>query len=119
AEDALAEETAWLGLEGPVVDGFRILDLAAGPFADAIGRCDGDGNGVKRVLPVKSEKLTRFAGGGFDAAHDGDFRCRLLEVGRTGELHARGSGAEGAAEGVRMRPDVEAERLHLLHQDVE
>jgi hypothetical protein len=37
-EDALAEQAAFFGLERAVVDGFRILDLALGPGADASGR---------------------------------------------------------------------------------
>jgi hypothetical protein len=34
AEDALAEEAVLLGLEGAVVDGLGLLDLAGGPGAD-------------------------------------------------------------------------------------
>src|SRR5699024_12382127 len=37
AEDALAEQAVHLGLEGAVVDGLRLLDLAVGPAADVIG----------------------------------------------------------------------------------
>ena len=41
-EDALAKETALLGLEGPVIDGLRILDLPLAPAADGLGVGDGD-----------------------------------------------------------------------------
>ena len=43
-EDLLAEETVTLGLVGPVVDRFRLQDLAAGPFGDVLRRGEGDGN---------------------------------------------------------------------------
>jgi hypothetical protein len=46
-EDLLAEKTARLGLEGAVVDRLRILDLALRPFADGLGRCDGDGHAIE------------------------------------------------------------------------
>src|SRR4029079_14666863 len=35
-EDLLAEETVTLGLERPVVDGLRLLDLAVAPRADVV-----------------------------------------------------------------------------------
>ncbi len=41
-EDALAEQTVLLGLERPVVDGLRLLDLAVGPGPDLIGRRQAD-----------------------------------------------------------------------------
>ena len=46
-EDPLAEETALFGLEGPVVDGFRVLHLALGPGSDDFRGSDGDGDLVK------------------------------------------------------------------------
>ncbi len=64
AEDLLAEETAWLGLEGAVVDGLRVLDLALGPFADGIGRGDRDGNAVERILFQADGGASLFAGDG-------------------------------------------------------
>src|SRR5690606_12695461 len=43
-KDALAEQAAELGLEGPIVDGLGPLDLAVGALADFLGiedpRCD-------------------------------------------------------------------------------
>src|SRR5690606_14913896 len=36
-EDLLAEEPVLLRLEGAVVDGLRLLDLAVGPRADRVG----------------------------------------------------------------------------------
>ena len=44
SEDPLAEEAAFFGLEGPVVDGFRVLHLALGPGSDDFRRCDDDGD---------------------------------------------------------------------------
>src|SRR5439155_14347148 len=43
-EDALVEEAVLLGLEGPVVDGFRLRDLARGALADLVrsGQRDAD-----------------------------------------------------------------------------
>ncbi len=41
-EDLLAEESVLLGLQGAVVDGLRLLDLAVGPHADAVRRCEPD-----------------------------------------------------------------------------
>ena len=37
AEDLLAEQTVLLRLEGTVIDGFRLLDLAIAPAADVVG----------------------------------------------------------------------------------
>jgi len=37
AEDLLAEQTVLLGLEGAVVDGFGLLDLAERPTTDVVG----------------------------------------------------------------------------------
>src|SRR5262249_26767897 len=42
AEDARAEQAVALRLEGPVVDGLRLLDLAEGPGPDALRACDRD-----------------------------------------------------------------------------
>src|SRR5215470_16110788 len=41
-EDAGAEQAVALRLEGPVVDGLRLLDLAERPGADALRARDGD-----------------------------------------------------------------------------
>src|SRR5579859_2465422 len=41
-EDAGAEQAVALGLEGTIVDGFGLLDLAERPGADALGTGDGD-----------------------------------------------------------------------------
>ena len=42
AEDGGAEQAVALGLEGAVVDGLRLLDLAVGPRADQVGRSQRD-----------------------------------------------------------------------------
>src|SRR6201994_1228865 len=39
-EDARAEQAVTLGLEGTVVDGLRLLDLAVGPGQNLLGRRD-------------------------------------------------------------------------------
>jgi hypothetical protein len=44
SEDPLAEETAFFGLEGPVVDGFRVFHLALGPRANDFRGGHGDGD---------------------------------------------------------------------------
>src|SRR5262249_42606582 len=41
-EDACAEQAVALRLEGPVVDGLRLLDLAVGPGQNLLGRRDRD-----------------------------------------------------------------------------
>src|SRR5690606_13275201 len=58
AEDARAEQTVALRLEGPVVDGFRLLDLAVGPRADAFGAGDRDADLVEVLrLPHRAENV--------------------------------------------------------------
>ena len=47
AEDLLAEQAVLLGLEGAVVDGLGLLDLAARPAADAVGRGERDLDSVE------------------------------------------------------------------------
>src|SRR5699024_1237811 len=49
AEDALAEQAVHLGLQGAVVDGLRLLDLAVGPAADVIGGREADAQLVEGV----------------------------------------------------------------------
>ena len=46
-EDAGAEQAVALGLEGPVVDGFGLFDLAEGPAENALGACQRDLDLVK------------------------------------------------------------------------
>ena len=48
-EDLLAEEAVLLRLEGAVVDGFRLLDLAVGPRADVVSRGKTDTQLVEEV----------------------------------------------------------------------
>src|SRR5690606_19426860 len=49
AEDLLAEEPVLLGLEGPLVDGLRLLDLAVGPRADRVGRGQPDPELIEEI----------------------------------------------------------------------
>src|SRR5262249_48913444 len=46
-EDARAEQAVALGLEGAIVDGLRLLDLAVAPGADALGAGDRDADLVE------------------------------------------------------------------------
>src|SRR5579875_1267898 len=48
-EDARAEQAVALGLEGAVVDGFGLLDLAERPGADALGARDRDANLIEAL----------------------------------------------------------------------
>ena len=48
-EDLLAEESVLLGLEGAVVDGLGLLDLAVGPLADVVGGGQTDPQLVEEV----------------------------------------------------------------------
>ena len=48
-EDAGAEQAITLRLEGPVVDGFRLLDFAEGPAANALGRGNRNLDAVKNL----------------------------------------------------------------------
>ena len=45
AKDTLAEEAADLGLQGAVVDGLGLLNLAVRPLADHFRRCQTDFDG--------------------------------------------------------------------------
>src|SRR5262249_41248623 len=51
AEDAGAEQPVPLRLEGAVVDGLRLLDLAEGPRPDALRAGDGDADLVEALRP--------------------------------------------------------------------
>src|SRR5690606_30209469 len=48
-ENPLAEQTVPLGLEGAVVDGFRLFDLTAGPGPNLLGRGEPDAYPVEVV----------------------------------------------------------------------
>ncbi|CVM13904.1 Uncharacterised protein [Streptococcus pneumoniae] len=50
AEDLLAEESVLLRLQGAVVDGLRLLDLAVGPAADVLRRGQADAHQAERVV---------------------------------------------------------------------
>ena len=47
AEDALAEQAVALGLQGSIVDGFRLYDLAVRPLADLLRRCEANADGIQ------------------------------------------------------------------------
>src|SRR4029077_3735440 len=48
-EDLLAEEPVLLRLEGAVVDGLRLLDLAVGPLTDVVGGGQADTQLVEEI----------------------------------------------------------------------
>ena len=50
AEDLGAEQAVALGLEGAVVDGFRLLDFAERPRADLLGRGHADADGIEMLV---------------------------------------------------------------------
>jgi hypothetical protein len=62
AEDALAEQAALFGLEGPVVDGLRVLHLSVAPLPDGFRGGQGDGDGIEPRAGVQTEDR-----GGHDA----------------------------------------------------
>src|SRR2546430_11236117 len=49
-EDLGAEQAVALGLEGPVVDGLRLLDFAVGPRTDLLGRSEPDLDRVELLV---------------------------------------------------------------------
>ncbi|MPL98794.1 hypothetical protein SDC9_45003 [bioreactor metagenome] len=59
-EDAGAEQAVALGLEGPVVDGLGLLDLAIGPRQDPLGRGQRDLDLVKGLR--RHERVERILG---------------------------------------------------------
>src|SRR5207244_11647510 len=61
-EDLGAEQAVALGLEGPVVDGLRLLDFAVGPRADLLGRSEPDLDRVELLvlLDLLEELKKRF-----------------------------------------------------------
>jgi len=62
AKDAGAEQAVALRLEGAVVDGLRLGDLAMRPAADLLRRCQHDadgvkvGNGTRKLKRVRTEQ---------------------------------------------------------------
>ena len=58
AKDAFAKEAAFLGLEGAVVDGLGVFDLALGPAADGFGAGDGQGDVIHEVHAFEPQQLT-------------------------------------------------------------
>ena len=54
-ENPLAEQAALFGLEGAVVDGFRVFDFAVAPRPDGIRRGQGNGHIVKSGLGFRLE----------------------------------------------------------------
>src|SRR5258708_15575699 len=60
-KDARAEQTVALGLEGAVVDGLRLLDLAVGPGQNLFRARDGDSDLVEDLSRhLRAEKIHDF-----------------------------------------------------------
>src|ERR1700750_1385272 len=60
-EDARAEQTVALGLEGTVVDGLRLLDLAVGPRQNLVRARDRDPDLVEDLSRhLRAEKIHHF-----------------------------------------------------------
>jgi hypothetical protein len=58
AEDARAEQTVALGLEGAIVDGLRLLDLAVGPGKNLLRARDGNPDLVEDLSRhLRAEKI--------------------------------------------------------------
>ena len=55
-EDAGAEQPVALGLEGPIVDRLRLLDLAVGPGVDALRAGDRDADLIEALRPADLAK---------------------------------------------------------------
>src|SRR5690606_20665894 len=138
-EDLLAEEAVTLGLERAVVDGLRLLDLAVAPGADVVRTGQADlqlveevhvehgGCNPSVVLEIKTVSEP-------DAARAGPGRVRGSHFFDAAGLTAREVDAEllGRPEDVLLgvahldrravlaqHLDVEAQRLHLLDEDLE
>ena len=138
-EDARAEQAVALGLEGTVVDGLRLLDLAVGPGQNLLGRCDRDPDLVEDLSRRRRiEKIHNFlvhrlllACRSSPAANSKIFFTQhpALHLG-TGAMPGRQR--PGIEHRVTRPPprralahlgivqvDVEAERAHFLDQHVE
>ena len=76
AKDALAEQAVPLRLQGAVVDGLRLLDLAIGPIQDLLRGSDTNTNGVKLSIAHISIVLPFFI------LHSGRRRNRRLRCHR-------------------------------------
>ena len=115
AKDTRAEQAITLGLERPVVDGFRLLDLTERPREDPLGRCQRDLDFVKGFWPVR-----RGLNGLFVSSW---FIFKSLNLG--GRLVRMGRGTEGRQRArllilLRIQEfHVQAEAADFFHKHVE
>src|SRR5690606_21563219 len=102
-EDARAEQAVALGLERPVVDGFRLLDLAIRPGADTLRAGDRDADLVEalraRGLPEKPHQLVH------RITPDALDRARLMAAAPNLRSPPGGAGKSGSASAVAAPPD--------------
>jgi hypothetical protein len=70
AENAFAEQAAFFGLEGAVIDGFGVFDFPFGPGPDGIGRRDGNRDVLHLIDLLQTEQLS---GAFFGANHTMDW----------------------------------------------
>ena len=118
-EDALAEESALLGLERAVVDGLRVLDLALAPTADGLGIGDGDVHLVERRLGGVG-RGNQVGGGCKCCVGHGLERCVAFVFVSVGRFRASGGTVGEGGNGLTAANlDVESESLHLLDEHVE
>ena len=103
SENAGAEQAVALGLEGAVVDGLRLLDLAVGPGPDLLRARDRDLDLVELL-------------GGARRTEDID---QLVHQASSERLPRCRGAVPGASQLRCPEIDIEAEGLHLLDQDVE
>src|SRR5207248_9791515 len=92
-----AEESIPFGLEGAVVDRFRLLHLTMRPRSDLVGRGERDANGVE------DERIFRF----FEETEEVFHHWAISPAGPSALLTVLGE------------LDVECKALQLLHHDVE
>jgi hypothetical protein len=148
-EDAGAEQAVALGLEGTVVDGFRLLDLAIGPGQNLLRRRNRDPDGIEilrrhlRIEKIHDLLVHRLLHGLLACGNPGrrsqqktKFKMRHITLPGTSDTgwvrDARRSGqrnpcAYSAASGSRClfssawnsQLDVEAQRAHFLDENVE
>src|SRR5262249_28345151 len=142
AEDARAEQSVALRLEGPVVDRLGLLDLAVGPRENLVRARDRDADLVEDLSRhLRAEKIHHFlvhsSSPCVPAATGNRMETRLTLV-RPGPALPEGPAKDsrrgllrrlcGARPALRLlwplllgvvQVDVEAERAHLLDQHVE
>src|SRR3546814_564313 len=104
-EDAREEQAVPFRLEGTVVDGLRLLDLAVGPGPDALRAGDRNADLVEALRAGRLAKNVH------------QLRHRFLPIRNT--VSAGGAGSEERALRRLLQVYVQAQRAELLHEHVE